>query len=76
MFLLADDPHHMHTDMDHFYYFLVLAIVLVVVMLIAGWRILTYLERRRIAPGNDATAGKAKIGASASKGSEGDASIR
>ena len=62
--------------MDHFYYFLVLAVILVVVMLIAGWRILTYLEHRRMAPGNDAKAGKAKIGPSALKGSEDDVSIR
>ena len=60
MFLLADDPHHIHMDMTYFYYFLVLAVILVVVTLVAGWKILTYLEHRRMSRERDVMADDAE----------------
>ena len=76
MFMLADDPHHMHADINYVYYFLALSIILVVPLLLAAWKIMTYLERPRRPSGNDLAAGKAERGASASKGSSEDASLR
>ena len=60
MFQLDDDPHHMHTDMDYFYYFLLLAVILVPVMLLAGIRVLRYWDHRKmIRKGNAKTASAA-----------------
>ena len=70
MFMLAEDPHHMHADANYFYYFLVLSVILVVAALFVGWKILTYLEQKRIPRGTNATPDKAEMAASAFQQSE------
>ena len=70
MFMLADDPHHMHADANDFYYFLVLSVILVVAVLFVGWKIMTFLERKRIPRGTNATTDKAEMAASAFQQSE------
>lgn len=40
-------PHSMHADFDYFYYFLIVAPMLVAVMIYSGIKLMTYLENRR-----------------------------
>jgi phosphate/sulfate permease len=41
------DPHHMHPDFSYYYYFLILAPILAIVVTYSLIRLLTYLENRK-----------------------------
>lgn len=46
MYLQDNDPHHMHPDPNQIYYFLILAVVLVVVVFYCGAKVMNYLDNR------------------------------
>ena len=46
MIMQDNDPHHMHPDPNYIYYFVILAVILVVVTLFAGWKFMSFLDNR------------------------------
>lgn len=46
MYLQDNDPHHMHPDPNQVYYFLILAVILVVVVFYVGPKLMNYLDKR------------------------------
>ena len=46
MIMQDNDPHHMHPDPNYIYYFVILAVILVVVTLFAGWKLMSFLDNR------------------------------
>lgn len=46
MILQDNDPHHLHHDPNHIYYFLILAVIMVAVLLFVGVRLMSYLDNR------------------------------
>jgi hypothetical protein len=41
-----DDPHHMHADPIYLYLFLILAPILLIVCIYAGYKLMNYLDKR------------------------------
>ena len=41
-----NDPHHMHPDINYVYYFVILAVILLVVMLYGAAKLMNYLDNR------------------------------
>ena len=44
---MDNDPHHLHPNFNYFYFFLILAPILVVVITYITLRLLNYLENRK-----------------------------
>ncbi len=45
-FLQHNDPHHLHASPYYFYWFLVLAPILLIFMIYAGYKLMNYLDKR------------------------------
>ena len=45
-FMQHDDPHHMHADPFYLYLFLILAPILLIVCIYAGYTLMNYLDKR------------------------------
>jgi len=41
-----NDPHHMHPDPNSIYYFLIMAVILVVIVFFVGAKIMKYFDNR------------------------------
>jgi hypothetical protein len=48
MFLQDNDPHHLHADPTYLYAFFILAPILSVLILFVGWKLMNYLENRKM----------------------------